>query len=76
VLKPNGGRILREGSDITDLPVNSALPAACRAPFRSPLTRSNTLETMALAESERLGAAADWGAGWARADDVNAEDRR
>ena len=35
VLKPNGGRILLEGQDITDLAVHTACCAGCRAPSRS-----------------------------------------
>ena len=35
VLRPNGGRILLEGQDITDLPCTPACCAGCRAPSRS-----------------------------------------
>jgi len=74
VLKPNGGRILLEGSDITDLPVHKRVTRGLSRTFQiNQLYADLTpLETIGLAVSERLGRGGDW---WRRMGtrDVNAE---
>src|ERR1700729_1696374 len=75
VLKPDGGRILLEGNDITDLPVHSRVRRGLSRTFQiNQLYNDLTpLETIGLAVSERLGRGGDW---WRRVgarDDVNPE---
>ncbi len=75
VLKPNGGRILLEGADITDLPVHTRVLRGLSRTFQiNQLYADLTpLETIGLAVSERLGHGSDW---WRRIGtraDVNAE---
>src|SRR5205807_725449 len=62
VLKPNGGRILLEGNDITDLPVHKRVTRGLSRTFQiNQLYADLTpLETIGLAVSERLGPGADW----------------
>src|SRR6266849_2540524 len=75
VLAPNGGRILLEGTDITDLPVHRRVLRGLSRTFQiNQLYADLTpLETIGLAVSERLGHGGDW---WRRIGtraDVNAE---
>src|SRR5260370_27292036 len=75
VLRPNAGRILLEGSDITDLPVHTRVLRGLSRTFQiNQLYADLTpLETIGLAVSERLGRGRDW---WRRVgsrDDVDAE---
>ena len=62
VLKPNAGRILLEGSDITDLPVHKRVLRGLSRTFQiNQLYADLTpLETIGLAVSERLGHGSDW----------------
>ena len=62
VLKPNGGRILLEGHDITDLPVHKRVLRGLSRTFQiNQLYADLTpLETIGLAVSERLGRGGDW----------------
>jgi len=76
VLKPNAGRILLEGNDITDLPVHTRVLRGLSRTFQiNQLYADLTpLETIGLAVSERLGRGGDWW--WRRMgtrDNVNAE---
>src|SRR3979411_753671 len=75
VLKPNGGRILLEGNDITDLPVHKRVLRGLSRPFQiNQLYGDLTpLETIGLAVSERLGRGSDWWRTMGTRDDVNAE---
>jgi ABC-type branched-subunit amino acid transport system ATPase component len=75
VLKPNGGRILLEGSDITDLPVHTRVLRGLSRTFQiNQLYADLTpLETVGLAVSERLGRGADWWRRMGTRDDINAE---
>src|SRR3984893_3155258 len=59
VLKPNGGSILLEGNDITDLPVHKGVRRGVSRTFQiSQLYADLTpLETIGLAGSERMGPA-------------------
>ena len=61
VLKPNAGRILLEGSDITDLPVHKRVLRGLSRTFQiNQLYADLTpLETIGLAVSERLGHGSD-----------------
>jgi ABC-type branched-subunit amino acid transport system ATPase component len=75
VLRPNAGRILLEGTDITDLPVHRRVLRGLSRTFQiNQLYADLTpLETIGLAVSERLGHGSDW---WRRIGtraDVNAE---
>jgi branched-chain amino acid transport system ATP-binding protein len=75
VLKPNAGRILLEGNDITDLSVHARVKRGLSRTFQiNQLYADLTpLETIGLVVSERLGRGSDW---WRRVgtrDDVNAE---
>jgi ABC-type branched-subunit amino acid transport system ATPase component len=75
VLAPNAGRILLEGTDITDLPVHKRVLRGLSRTFQiNQLYADLTpLETIGLAVSERLGHGGDW---WRRIGtraDVNAE---
>src|SRR6266513_3938129 len=62
VLKPNAGRILLEGNDITDLPVHTRVLRGLSRTFQiNHLYADLTpLETIGLAVSERLGRGGDW----------------
>src|SRR5213592_1277885 len=62
VLKPNGGRILLEGNDITDLPVHARVLRGLARTFQiNQLFADLTpLETIGLAVSERLGFGRAW----------------
>ncbi|HVV41616.1 MAG TPA: ABC transporter ATP-binding protein [Nitrobacter sp.] len=62
VLKPNGGRILLEGNDITALPVHTRVLRGLSRTFQiNQLYPDLTpLETVGLAVSERLGHGGDW----------------
>jgi branched-chain amino acid transport system ATP-binding protein len=75
VLKPNSGRILLEGSDITDLPVHKRVLRGLSRTFQiNQLYADLTpLETIGLAVSERLGRGGDWWRRMGTRDDVNAE---
>src|SRR6202171_363916 len=66
VLKPNGGRILLEGNDITDLPVHARVLRGLSRTFQiNQLYADLTpLETIGLAVSERLGHGGDWWRGF------------
>src|ERR1700747_875353 len=75
VLKPNAGRILLEGQDITDLPVHSRVLRGLSRTFQiNQLYADLTpLETIGLAVSERMGRGSDWWRVMGTRDDVNAE---
>jgi ABC-type branched-subunit amino acid transport system ATPase component len=75
VLKPNAGRILLEGSDITDLPVHARVLRGLSRTFQiNQLYADLTpLETIGLVVSERLGRGGDWWRVMGTRDDVNAE---
>ena len=75
VLKPNGGRILLEGNDITDLPVHARVLRGLSRTFQiNQLYPDLTpIETIGLAVSERLGRGADLWRVMGTRDDVNAE---
>src|ERR1700684_582833 len=62
VLKPNAGRILLEGNDITDLPVHTRARRGLSRTFQiNQLYADLTpLETVGLAVSERLGRRGGW----------------
>jgi ABC-type branched-subunit amino acid transport system ATPase component len=75
VLQPNGGRILLEGNDITDLPVYKRVLRGLSRTFQiNQLYADLTpLETVGLGVSERLGRGGDWWRRMGTRDDVNAE---
>jgi branched-chain amino acid transport system ATP-binding protein len=75
VLRPNAGRILLEGQDITDLPVHKRVLLGLSRTFQiNQLYADLTpLETIGLAVSERLGRGRDWWRVMGTRDDVNAE---
>jgi branched-chain amino acid transport system ATP-binding protein len=75
VLKPNSGRILLEGSDITDLTVHRRVLRGLSRTFQiNQLYPDLTpIETIGLAVSERLGRGGDWWRVMGSRDDVNAE---
>jgi branched-chain amino acid transport system ATP-binding protein len=75
VLKPNGGRILLEGRDITDLPVHVRVLRGLSRTFQiNQLYPDLTpIETVGLAVSERLGRGGDWWRVMGTRGDVNAE---
>src|SRR3978361_1033281 len=75
VLKPNGGRILLQGNDITDLPVHQRVLRGLSRTFQiNQLYADLTpLETIGLSVSERLGRGADWWRAMGTRNDVNAE---
>src|ERR1700751_202262 len=62
VLKPNAGRILLEGEDITDLPVHKRVLRGLSRTFQiNQLYADLTpLETIGLAVWERMGRGGDW----------------
>src|SRR2546430_12085970 len=75
VLKPNSGRILLEGQDITDLPVHQRVLRGLSRTFQiNQLYPDLTpLETVGLAVSERLGRGGDWWRRMGTRIDVNEE---
>jgi ABC-type branched-subunit amino acid transport system ATPase component len=75
VLRPNGGRILLEGHDITDLPVHKRVLRGLSRTFQinQLYAELTPLETIGLAVSERLGRGGDWWRRMGTRDDVNAE---
>ena len=75
VLKPNAGRILLEGHDITDLPVHQRVLRGLSRTFQiNQLYADLTpLETIGLVVSERSGHGGDWWRRMGTRDDVNAE---
>jgi ABC-type branched-subunit amino acid transport system ATPase component len=75
VLRPNGGRILLEGRDITDLPVHRRVLRGLSRTFQiNQLYADLTpLETIGLVVSERSGHGGDWWRQMGTRDDVNAE---
>jgi ABC-type branched-subunit amino acid transport system ATPase component len=75
VLKPDAGRILLEGNDITDLPVHTRVLRGLSRTFQiNQLYADLTpLETIGLAVSERMGRGGDWWRRMGSRDDVNAE---
>ena len=75
VLKPNGGRILLEGADITGLPVHKRVLRGLSRTFQiNQLYADLTpLETVGLAASERLGHGGDWWRRMGTRADVNDE---
>ena len=75
VLRPNAGRILLEGSDITDLAVHTRVLRGLSRTFQiNQLYADLTpLETIGLAVSERLGRGSDWWRRMGTRDDVNGE---
>src|SRR5665213_4072690 len=75
LLKPNAGRILLEGNDITDLPVHTRVLRGLSRTFQiNQLYADLTpLETIGLVVSERLGRGADWWRRTGTREDVNAE---
>jgi branched-chain amino acid transport system ATP-binding protein len=75
VLKPNDGRILLEGQDITELPVHKRVLRGLSRTFQiNQLYADLTpLETIGLAVSERLGRGGDWWRRMGTREDVNAE---
>lgn len=75
VLRPNAGRILLEGHDITDLPVHKRVLRGLSRTFQiNQLYADLTpLETIGLAVAERLGRGGDWWRVMGTRDDVNAE---
>jgi ABC-type branched-subunit amino acid transport system ATPase component len=75
VLKPNSGRILLQGSDITDLPVHVRVLRGLSRTFQiNQLYADLTpIETIGLAVAERLGRGGDWWRVMGSRADVNAE---
>jgi len=75
VLKPNAGRILLQGNDITDLPVHVRVLRGLSRTFQiNQLYADLTpIETIGLAVSERLGRGGDWWRVMGTRADVNGE---
>jgi branched-chain amino acid transport system ATP-binding protein len=75
VLKPDGGRVLLAGEDITDLPVHARARRGLSQTFQiNQLYADLTpLETIGLAVSERLGRGGDWWRRMGTREEVNAE---
>jgi branched-chain amino acid transport system ATP-binding protein len=75
VLKPNSGRILLEGRDITDMTVHGRVLRGLSRTFQiNQLYPDLTpIETVGLAVAERLGRGGDWWRVMGTRDDVNAE---
>ncbi len=75
VLRPNAGRILLEGHDITDLPVHKRVLRGLSRTFQiNQLYADLTpIETIGLAVAERLGRGGDWWRVMGTREDVNAE---
>src|SRR6266404_2081828 len=74
VLKPDSGRILLEGNDITNLPVHTRVLRGLSRTFQiNQLYADLTpLETIGLAVSERMGRGGDWWRVMGTREDVNA----
>ena len=75
VLRPNDGRVLLEGSDITALPVHKRVLRGLSRTFQiNQLYADLTpLETIGLAVSERMGHGGDWWRRMGTRADINAE---
>ncbi|UYO53086.1 ABC transporter ATP-binding protein [Rhodopseudomonas palustris] len=75
VLKPNGGRILLEGHDITHMPVHKRVLRGLSRTFQiNQLYADLTpLETIGLAVSERSGHGGDWWRRMGTRTDINGE---
>jgi len=75
VLKPDAGRIVLEGNDITDLPVHVRVLRGLSRTFQiNQLYPDLTpIETIGLAVSERLGRGGDWWRVMGTRTDVNSE---
>jgi ABC-type branched-subunit amino acid transport system ATPase component len=75
VLRPDAGRILLEGNDITGLPVHTRVLRGLSRTFQiNQLYADLTpLETIGLAVAERLGRGGEWWRRMGTRDDVNAE---
>ncbi len=75
VLKPNGGRILLEGHDITQMPVHTRVLRGLSRTFQiNQLYADLTpLETIGLAVSERSGHGGDWWRRMGTRTDINSE---
>jgi ABC-type branched-subunit amino acid transport system ATPase component len=75
VLRPDSGRILLEGNDVTALPVHVRVLRGLSRTFQiNQLYPDLTpIETIGLAVSERLGRGGDWWRVMGTRDDVNAE---
>ena len=75
VLKPDGGRILLAGEDITDLSVHARVRRGLSRTFQiNQLYADLTpLETIGLAVSERLGRGGDWWRKMGTREEVNTE---
>jgi branched-chain amino acid transport system ATP-binding protein len=75
VLKSDGGRILLEGQDITDLPVHRRVLRGLSRTFQinQLYPDLSPLETIGLAVSERMGHGGDWWRRMGTRDDINAE---
>jgi branched-chain amino acid transport system ATP-binding protein len=75
VLRPNGGRIVLEGQDVTDLPVYKRVLLGLSRTFQiNQLYPDLTpLETIGLAVSERMGRGGDWWRRMGTRGDVNVE---
>jgi branched-chain amino acid transport system ATP-binding protein len=75
VLQPNGGRILLEGQDITDLPVHRRVLRGLSRTFQINQLYPDLTprETIGLAVSERMGRGGDWWRRMGTRADVNGE---
>jgi branched-chain amino acid transport system ATP-binding protein len=75
MLRPNAGRILLDGHDITDMPVHKRVLRGLSRTFQiNQLYADLTpLETIGLVVSERLGRGGDWWRRMGTRDDVNGE---
>jgi branched-chain amino acid transport system ATP-binding protein len=75
VLKPDSGRILLEGNDITDLPVHKRVRRGLSRTFQINQLYADLTprETIGLVVSERLGHGGDWWRRLGTRDDVNDE---
>ena len=75
VLKPNSGRIILEGTDITDLPVHKRVLRGLSRTFQINQLYPDLTprETVGLAVSERLGHGGDWWRLMGSRSDVNDE---
>jgi branched-chain amino acid transport system ATP-binding protein len=75
VLRPNAGRVLLEGSDITALPVHKRVLRGLSRTFQIIQLYADLtpLETIGLAVSERMGHGGDWWRSMGARTDINAE---
>ena len=75
VLRPDSGRILLQGSDITALPVHTRVLRGLSRTFQINQLYADltSLETIGLAVSERLGRGGDWWRQMGTREDVNVE---